>query len=536
MPENKLQIRAKLLSAIADLQVCNKENINVIAKIVASLRFIEDKNAVLEVLLKELSKDTNEQKTIIISFLIKELIDKEEIEKTVVKELVNPKLNDNIKTKLVNILRTIGHHVDYEEFSTYFENPDEIINADTTTLLNNAIVNPAAQIDFLDFINALPQNEQEMLIASLNEDYDGDNIANILTPVILSKPYSQLAFQAIRYIGESKSQLALSALNSVLEITDDAKICAQVQKSLSLLKLGGIKEDNTERFYKKMLADFPIFRCFASLPDGHGNIGIIVSRKTSNDLIQMFSIVLNDYDGIIESFGFSEITVNEFNRIVTKFYSNGPIIPVPPEFCKFITENAEKLTRLKYDEISYEYIAWKTLLKDVDYEEINYCDYIEKTQLTDLSLKQLYKKEYFSNWFFETSDNDDFASLIKELKPEDILNCIDNLYDKVFTSEFLKVIDNRLKLTAYLLMFADQKEDAETICSLTDDTQYKKEFLSDILKKSIYEYFLNEREKYKNIKNSQSIFTKKRTDIEQIDIKYVENCINEIEKHWVEHE
>ena len=178
MPDNKLQIRAKLLSAIAELQICSKENRNVPAKIINELKSIEDKKSVVEILVKEIIKDTSENKLIILTFLLQELVEKELIETVIVNELVNPKISDSIKTKLVNVLRSIGRHVNYEEYTTFFENPDEIIDADTSVLLSKAIVNPAAQIDFLDFLNALPEAEQDMLLSSLNEDYDGDTCNN----------------------------------------------------------------------------------------------------------------------------------------------------------------------------------------------------------------------------------------------------------------------------------------------------------------------------------------------------------------------
>ena len=541
MPDNKLQIRAKLLSAIAELQICSKENRNIPAKIINELKNIEDKKSIVEILVKEIIKDTSENKLIILTFLLQELVDKEQIETVIINELVNPKLSDNIKTKLVNVLRSIGRHVNYEEYTTFFENPDEIIDADTSVLLNKAIANPAAQIDFLDFLNALPETEQDMLLSSLNEDYDGDNIANILTPVILSKPYSELAKTAIRYIGESKSKLAIPTLHWVLDNIDEESIRSQAQKSLNLLKLAGFSQDETESFYREILSDYPVYKCYASLPDGHGNIGLIFSRRTPEKLLHMFSVVLNDIDGIIECFGFNDISDSEFLRIVKKFYDYDTVVEVSPEFCRYLTENAEKLTRLKYRDISYEYIAWKTLLKDISVSGINLTEGLKETELSVEALDLLYNAGYFKNWFFEKNDSEEFKNFIEEIEHINSIDFYENLmslkkqkFDNIFNPVETKRINNRLLLTAYLLQHSDKENIADLVYTLSDPSDYKHIFLDNMLKKSIYEYFLNEKERYYDLKKSQSIFTRKQNN--NIDIKFVEFAISEIEKHWVANE
>ncbi len=541
MPDNKLQIRAKLLSAIAELQICSKENRNIPAKIINELKNIEDKKSIVEILVKEIIKDTSENKLIILTFLLQELVDKEQIETVIINELVNPKLSDNIKTKLVNVLRSIGRHVNYEEYTTFFENPDEIIDADTSVLLNKAIANPAAQIDFLDFLNALPETEQDMLLSSLNEDYDGDNIANILTPVILSKPYSELAKTAIRYIGESKSKLAIPTLHWVLDNIDEESIRSQAQKSLNLLKLTGFSQDETESFYREILSDYPVYKCYASLPDGHGNIGLIFSRRTPEKLLHMFSVVLNDIDGIIECFGFNDISDSEFLRIVKKFYDYDTVVEVSPEFCRYLTENAEKLTRLKYRDISYEYIAWKTLLKDISVSGINLTEGLKETELSVEALDLLYNAGYFKNWFFEKNDSEEFKNFIEEIEHINSIDFYENLmslkkqkFDNIFNPVETKRINNRLLLTAYLLQHSDKENIADLVYTLSDPSDYKHIFLDNMLKKSIYEYFLNEKERYYDLKKSQSIFTRKQNN--NIDIKFVEFAISEIEKHWVANE
>ena len=82
--ENKLQIRAKLLSAIANLlNSQNKEQVN---QQVEELSQIQDKSAVLEILKKEFLKDNTESKDFIISFLLRTLLAQDVLENVVVSD------------------------------------------------------------------------------------------------------------------------------------------------------------------------------------------------------------------------------------------------------------------------------------------------------------------------------------------------------------------------------------------------------------------------------------------------------------------
>ncbi len=539
LPENKLQIRAKLLSAIINMQN-NSQDRAYIKKTLEELNAIVDKDAVLDILNREFLKENSQMRDYTITFLISELTDPQKAEAVMFETLANPKIKDSVKAKAVGFLREAGKHVNYEQYINYFENPDEIIDADTVKLLENARVNPESQIDFLDFLEALPQAEKEMLVESLTQDYDGDNLANILIPIIYANPYCEISQIAISAIGESKSMLAYPVLKWLEENTDDLKVKANVQKSLSLLKLSGIKEDITKEYYKRLLSGSPVYKCFVNFPDGHGNIGLIFSRKNEASFIQMFALVLNDIDGIIDCFGFNEISEGEFDRIVNKFFSNDRVVLADETLCKYLMVNAEKISRLKFQEISYEYAAWASITRDIDYEDLNLSDGLNKIELNDFLLKQLYDKGYFEKWFFSVSDNEKFAALIDKIADDKICDIkqIETLLNEnmpqIFDDAFLKILNRRLLLAAHFARLNDEKTFADMLYSLIDESECKNCFKEDMLKKSIYEYFLSQKDRYESIKSATSIFARRANkDLQEIDIKYVENCIKEIEKNWV---
>lgn len=539
LPENKLQIRAKLLSAIINMQN-NSQDRAYIKKTLEELNAIVDKDAVLDILNREFLKENSQMRDYTITFLISELTDPQKAEAVMFETLANPKIKDSVKAKAVGFLREAGKHVNYEQYINYFENPDEIIDADTVKLLENARVNPESQIDFLDFLEALPQAEKEMLVESLTQDYDGDNLANILIPIIYANPYGDISQIAISAIGESKSMLAYPVLKWLEENTDDLKVKANVQKSLSLLKLSGIKEDITKEYYKRLLSGSPVYKCFVNFPDGHGNIGLIFSRKNEASFIQMFALVLNDIDGIIDCFGFNEISEGEFDRIVNKFFSNDRVVLADETLCKYLMVNAEKISRLKFQEISYEYAAWASITRDIDYEDLNLSDGLSKIKLNDFLLKQLYDKGYFEKWFFSVSDNEKFAALIDKIADDKICDIkqIETLLNEnmpqIFDDAFLKILNRRLLLAAHFARLNEEQTFADMLYSLIDESECKNCFKEDMLKKSIYEYFLSQKDRYESIKSATSIFARRANkDLQEIDIKYVENCIKEIEKNWV---
>ena len=535
IPENKLQIRAKLLSAIAKIQ-----NTDTADSELSELKKITDKDSVLEILQKEFLKENTEKKDYTITFLLSNLIEKEKIEKSLFETLANPKINDSIKTKIVGFLRDIGEYVDYSQYASYFENPDEIIDADTEKLLENAKINPEAQIDFLDFLTALPDSEKEMLVNSLSQDYDGDNLTNILIPVILSNPYSELAFNAVKAIGESKSPLAYPVLQWLNENIDDLKIKSNVQKSINLLKLSGIKTDITKEYYKKLLQNTPVYKCYINFPDGHGNVGLIFSRKHESGFIQMFALVLNDTDGIIDCFGFNEISDDEFERIVNKFYQNNKVIETSAEFCKFLMEDAEKTSRLKFENIPYEYIAWKTITNDIEDKKYNLYDGLEQIELNELLMKQIYNQGYFDRWFFEINDNEAFKQLIEQIFTEKISDTqlieekINTAFDSIFDTAQTSILNKRLLLCAHLACSDNEKTDADILFSLTQNNQQKQKFMFDYVKKSIYQYYLLQKDKYYSLKNATSIFARKSNkELNETDIKYIESCLKNLEKKWI---
>ena len=268
---NKLQIKAEVLATLRALSSSAMPE----PSLLTDLKLIEDKKAVLEILIRELI-NADEHKSLLICWLLSELIEKEALNDELWNVIKSPEYNDHVKMIAFNMLKDLGNKVDYEVISGYFEKFDELINKETKELLETAIMNPEAQIDFMDFLNALTDNDKILLIKSLEEDYANDALANILIPVFLYYMDTEVGETALELLGRTKSQLAFHALDNAKKYVSET-VQNKINKELSALKISGIRVDNTIDFYREILKESKPYKSYISFPDGHGNMAIIFS-------------------------------------------------------------------------------------------------------------------------------------------------------------------------------------------------------------------------------------------------------------------
>lgn len=546
---NKLQIRAEILNAIKRLESGDKHTQSFLDEVLLPLKEIDDKAAILDVLIREIVAAPNDNRFLILSYLLESLIPKEKLEDELWKLLSLSHITDDVKAKIINILKDLGNQINYEKYTEYFENPDAVIDSDTEEMLKSAIANPEDLIDFLDFIEALPEKDRSILIDSLSEDYKGDELANLFAPVLFANPNSDLCKYAIKRLGDSKSTLAIRPLNFILNFSKDNEIKNAAKKSLASLKLTGAREDNTAEFYEKVFSDTKVEDVFISMPDGYGNSGILLSRKRADqNSVQMFAVVFNDSVGILDCFGFNDITENEFLRIVDKFYANQEKICISPSLAKLLLDNAETLSLKLIGKVSYEYVCWKRIIEDVkkpdeDIETI-LSKKLEKIDISVEDLKKIYDTAILDKWFLYNSDNPAFDELTKSVTG--ILQTTSNIkdaynkisseikdsVDTIWTKDAVSHIDYRLLLSACLLNINGFNSYANILYSIRFNENVKRELLLNILKVSVYEFILREKVKHQNSVISTNIFSRRNAENKAvIDKKTLDLILKEIEEN-----
>lgn len=527
---NKLQIKAEILATITALSTSTKPD----TALLTDLKQIEDKHAVFDILSRELN-NASDQKAMIVCWLMTELIEKDMLNDELWNVIKAPEYNDHVKMIAFNMLKDLGNRIDYDVISGYFEQFNELINEETKQLLESAIMNPEAQIDFMDFLNALSDSDKIVLIKSLEDDYAYDSLANILIPVFLYYIDTEVGYTALEILGRSKSQLAYHALENAKNFADEALI-SRINKAISELKMSGIRVDNTEEFYRNILKESKPYKTYVSFPDGHGNMAIIFSRKRENSSLQFLAIVINPRYGILDSFGFNSMTEQDFYRIVDKFYNYQEKYEIPEGVAKYLLNQAEENSHLNNEPIPYEYICWESILLDIEPQkpEIN----LEKIELNQKDIDKLCLSEFVQNWFFDEITSESFNNFINKLSKEykeknfniDLDKFVADNFDSVYNAQELAYKLITFNIAAYLRMTKGDKEYAQIFYSLGSNYQ----FLTNIIRKSIYEYYVGKRYLLKNQRKSPAIFQAKNTNENDFKLLQLDLIISSIEARWVD--
>ncbi len=539
---NKIQLKAEILTVISKLQTLS--DTSKVEGIIEVLACQEDKKLILDLLMREFVK-TREDKAFILSFLMLRLTDKEQLENALWTSLKSPTVSDYNKALILNLLKDMGNRVDYNDIDEYFESPEEIIDAETKELLHTAIMNPEAQIDFLDFLEALSYEDKLTLVESLGDDYSEDALANILIPLFVHDPTSRIALVALNILGKTKSQLALHALNEVLEYADE-DIVPAIKRNISTLRLSGVREDNAIDFYKDVLSESKVYECYTSYPDGHGNQALIFSREREDESIQFLAVVVNDKWGIVDCFGFNQITKDEFERIVARFYGEEDSVYINQTVLKSLLNSAENIVHRNGEVVSYEYICWRTITSDIPVEPVP-MDFIMEDKFTKDALSQadfdkICLSDVAQKWFLDTDFSDEFAEFISNLNKEfragnysvDLDGMIEDNIDDIISKKDSKKWQKRILTSAYLKYLANEKAEAQRLYSLYFDEKSMHNMFLNIVRKSIYEYYVGLKFRIKEESETTSIFARNRAEVRRIfTLEELEKIITVIEDKWV---
>ena len=511
----------KLLSSInslADVQKCLNE--------IDLLDAQEDKAVISKLLFKELT-NSDTQKIPVICFLLEHFLSKDMLISGLWEILKNKSLKTDIRVMVLNMLRELDADWSYEDCSEYIEDADEILDENTKQLLNSAVINPEVQIDFMDFLFSIKTEDKITLLNSFENDFEPDAFANILIPVFVSNPSSPEGKEALKLLGTAKSQLGLHVLEKMTKLTT-GELNQCVRKSLATLKMSGIREDNTEEFYKKILSNTKPDKFYITYPDAHGDCAMICTRITEENKIRFISVVINLFTGIKDCFGFFEISQFECDKILERFLKNEKVVSIPPASFVNILYNAEITTVKKYQnewELPYEYVCWKNLLVDIESDDTIINEIVkEKIKAVPVSsdiVSKLEEMKVSAHWFLDSEYSSAFSQMIKELKSQnDIEKILNNNFDNIFDDAEKQEWVDKLVFCSYIKYVLGKNDEACEVYSLALDKEKFDLFLREMLKRSIYEYFML-------IKYNKDMNKEMFTD-EDISFK-----INYIEKNWV---
>ncbi len=519
----------ELKSAITNL-LSKIHSVNDIQNCLADFEILdgqEDKTILSKILFKELV-NSNIEKIPVICFLLEHYTPKQELINKLWETLKNQNLQSEVKITILNLLRELDSDWSYETCEEYLGDSTDILDENTKQLLNTAIINPEVQIDFMDFLASIRVQDKITLLNSFGKDFSDDALANILIPVFVSEPNSPAGLEALHLLGETKSQLALHVLEEMQKVSK-GELYQNIRKSLSTLKISGIREDNTKDFYKKILSNSKPNKFYVTYPDGHGDQALIFTRKTDDNRIRFVSVVINNEIGIKDCFGFFDISQFECDKILERFLRDEKTVDIPPEAFKTILNNAEKTTieRNNNDwKLPYEYICWKNLLIDID-SDVEPVEQILKEQIIpakndSLIIDKLSEMKISSHWFLDANYSDEFEELLEELKTNNNLDeLLEKHIEKIFYPEEKASWIQKLIMSAYIKYSIGKDDEASLVYGLSQDERLLEELFKSIIKRSIYEYLTT-------IKYNKDI------NIHHLSDSEIELKIQYIEEKWVE--
>jgi hypothetical protein len=270
-----------------------------------------------------------------LSEIILALAELDDVQATLWHIIANPKLNDTAKDFAQLILQTLGDATPLSYWLANLKNPKTLIDRETLRMLELVHQNPEAMVDFLDFFCTLPLDEQKNLMQSLLLNCRHDNALNLVLNAL-----------ALNSLPSATHELVLSAL---AQLDDKRHACPRLP--VSGTQLVDITVADT---------------CYASLPDGLGHQMVILVRKhTASPHYCVVATVLNDTQGILDTFGFYSLSASEFWKLLDRTYEGCHKYPIPATLAKNWLLVARNQTLLSNQRLPYEFYAWQAALLDI---------------------------------------------------------------------------------------------------------------------------------------------------------------------------
>jgi hypothetical protein len=474
---SKLFIRSEVLAVIDFMNTFDDPSKLDKTKQYKRLQAIADQDTVQRILVKELQRASSPKNIQVISELLMELGNIDDLQKPLWSLIESPQSPDEIKDAANVILRQLGDETDPNLYLEFLEDPAGLINRETERMLEVSTRNPEALIDFIDFIFSLPVDEQCNLLRSLQADYPTEYLLNIFLPSILALPPYETQELLLSLLGETRSKRAALFLEENQKwFEDDPKLMKIIKKSINALKIGGnFREDRLNEARAELVQSHAlveqteVYQCFSTIPDGIGNQGIVISRERENGDICMMSVAINDLHGIIDCFGFYELSKPDFHKLIEKFHEENTKVHTPPIYCLQKLQAAEAINHQNQFRIPYEYTCWKVLLQDETLLKETPLDTIAiSSQWVNENWYQasvsLYQHPDFSTWFLEEGDHPIVTNIL-----EDVLEVCaralaeanegeKNIRLKQLESAFIVTLDNLAEAMVHGLLSSEWKE------------------------------------------------------------------------------
>ena len=169
-------------------------------------------------------------------------------------------------------------------------------------------------------------------------------------------------------------------------------------------------------------------------------------------------------------------------------------------------------------------------------------DKFNKEKLTEDDFNKICLSDIAQKWFLDTDFSDEFAEFIQKINKnylngdlkQDLDKEIEENLDTIFTKKEYKKWKHRILVSAYLKYLSNEKAEAQRLYSLYFDEESIQKMLVNIVRKSIYEYYVGQKYRIVEEEQTTNIFARNReTTKKEFSLDLLENIINTIEEKWV---
>ncbi len=531
----KLQLRAQLVSILNKYRETKQIKSSEFKDDLQTLLNFSDKEIIAKVLFKELEVGKDQFANICAIFALETLTD-DIFEKYSIDLLKDKKVNDDKKFFIISLLKQKGIDFDSKNISLYIQNPQKLAKKGISDFLCNAIFDPEVQIDLLDFYNNITSNEKIQLLNNLIDEFDKDDLGNVLSIVAqleIDKAELKLVIEGLI---KSNSPYALQGLEYIINNQNlDLKTINKIKKTIE-----EIQKDNKNFVNDAIIKDSTISDCYIGFVDGRNEFSIALSREKAdkiNDLV-LFTINLNK--GIVSCMGFGGILDDNKKSIIKRLYKDSLAVRINPVALKGLFLHYEQKNKKTKTLIPYETIVWKKLL--VDIKDINYdlsefiTSKLESTNLTLGKAKKFICSKMLETWYYSYKQNEKIDSLIDEIDKKKIVelekinDLISSFIDKELLSDkkFLKELEDKLLIQSYVAHLANLKMSSSCAYSFCFKNPYLKLLITSIVDKSLY-YYLSTRLLEQEEKD-KSVFTKEyKTNFAKEELELI---MSQLEEKW----
>lgn len=504
MTSSKLQLKAELFKIIAPIRNIGAADDKIITNTIENIRNIKDVDFDFcsKLLIKEIDPN-NSKSSVVFLYAVQNLSPKKFLG-FIIEELKSKDVSDEKKFFLINLLSGFGINFTTDEIEFYLKNPDEAINNETLKFLNSAVINPEVQIDFLDFYYSSDKSDRKEILNTVFGDFSEEKVLNIVIGLILSVQDEDIILYCLEYLKKLKTPLLKRPLE-YLKISKNLKVSNKANKLYRKMSMQGLFDKKESKdFYLKIFADFEEPKIYFSYPDGNSNFSAVVSRENRNGYFNLLFIALNINLGIFSCFGFSNLSKDDYNTILDRFFGESSRILVENSIGKKILFDFTKKRILSDKIVPYEYYCWERCIEDIEITDLTYEEIlisnVKKVKLDDFSKKCLLNSIYVRDWFYKNSKhNIEYSSFVDEVEKleEDKIFEIEGYLNKYSKNKTLiTLLKERIKFLAFCLMSDNKQELANMYYSSLFDEEFLSKFVSNLLKRSIYEHYM----KIKNIK------------------------------------